>query len=405
MQRPISSVGEPRLVVAKPGSGGAPALVVIVDDQSTGRKVLQQIIGSIRPGLEIVTFRDAAEALAFVTTREPDLVVTDYVMPNMDGVTFLRRLRAVPGCEDIPAIVVTILNDQKLRNEALDAGATDFLNRPVDEHECRARCRNLLLMREQAKLIADRARLLEDRVARATDAVRARERETLLRLARAGEYRDSATGEHVLRIARCSRLLGAAFGMREEECCDLELASPLHDIGKVGIPDSILLKPGPLTAAEWAVMRRHTLIGFDILKDSPSPFLKLGANIALAHHERFDGRGYPHGLAGQEIPVAARVVSVVDVFDALTSARPYKQPWSPEAALEEIRKDAGTRFDPRCVGAFEDVFDEIRTCNASLRDVAEVIAGGHAGVFEGKADIADAGEGAGGAEDAAESPP
>lgn len=355
-------------MVATPGSGGAHALVVIVDDQATGRRVLQHIIGSIRPELEIVTFADATEALRFIATREPDLIVTDYVMPKMDGVTFLRRLRALPGCADVPAVVVTIRNDQQLRNEALDAGATDFLSRPVDKHECRARCRNLLLMREQGKLIADRARLLEDRVVEATEVVRARERETLLRLARAGEYRDSATGDHVLRIARCARLLACGLGLDDSVCGDIELAAPMHDIGKVGIPDSILLKPGRLTAAEWEVMRRHTIIGYDILKDSPSPFLRLGAEIALSHHERFDGKGYPHGIAGEDIPLAARVVSVVDVFDALVSARPYKRPWTAEEALREIRGDTGTRFDPRCVGAFVEVFDEIQNVVSTLAD-------------------------------------
>lgn len=346
------------------------ALVVIIDDQSTGRRILEQIIGGIAPELDIVTFADPGEALAFLAEHEPDLVVTDYVMPGMDGLAFLRRLRAIPGCEDVPAIVVTILDDQKIRNDALDAGATDFLNRPVDEHECRARCRNLLLMRAQAKLIADRARLLEDRVVQATEVVRARERETLLRLARAGEYRDATTGNHVLRIARCARALACRLGLHEEGCVDIELAAPMHDIGKVGIPDSILLKPGRLTAAEWEVMRRHTLIGYEILKDSPSRFLKLGAEIALAHHERFDGGGYPHGLAGESIPLAARIVSVVDVFDALISARPYKRPWTPEEALREIQADAGTRFDPRCVEAFVDAFDDICAVSQTLGDAA-----------------------------------
>jgi two-component system response regulator RpfG len=354
------------LSTAKAGEGHA--LVVVVDDQATGRRILEQVIGGIGRNVEILCFADAGAALDLIAARTPDLVVTDYVMPKMDGVTFLRRLRALPGCADIPVIVVTILDDQQVRNDALDAGATDFLNRPVNEHECRARCRNLLLMREQAKLIADRARLLEDRIAQATEVVRARERETLLRLARAGEYRDTATGNHVLRIARYARLLAEAMGLDAATCHDLELAAPMHDIGKVGIPDHILLKPGRLTAPEWEVMRRHTLIGHDILRDSPSPFLRLGAEIALCHHERWDGTGYPRGLAGEDIPLTARIVTVVDVYDALVTVRPYKPAWTPEDALEAIRAEAGCGLDPDCVAAFVAVFDQVRAIGASLPD-------------------------------------
>ena len=345
------------------------ALVVVVDDQITGRKILEQLILGIGEGLEVAAFGDAPAALEFIHARTPDLVLTDYMMPDMDGVTFIRRVREISACKDVPLVVVTIVEDKRVRYEALDAGATDFLNRPIDEHECRARCRNLLTLRSQQKIIHARAKWLEQQVAMATREILARERETLLRLAKAGEYRDEGTGNHVLRIACYSRLMAEALDMTREECEDIELASPMHDIGKVGIPDGILLKPARLSELEFEIIRRHTRIGYEILKDSPSHYLQLGATIALYHHERFDGSGYPEGLSGEQIPLAARIVAVADVFDALTTARPYKRAWAVEEAITYIRIPAGAHFDPRCVEAFLARVDDIRGVHKRLHDV------------------------------------
>lgn len=344
--------------------------VVIVDDQSTGRRILEQIVRDLDDDLEVAAFADGPSAIRFIRQETPDLILTDYMMPDMDGIAFIRGVRSIPACADVPLIVVTISEDKRVRYRALDAGATDFLLRPIDAYECRVRCRNLLTLRRQQKMIRDRAILLEDQVAKATWEIQARERETLLRLAKAGEYRDEGTGDHVLRIAQYSRLVAEALGLSSTRCEEIELASPMHDIGKVGIPDDILLKPGRLTRAERAVIKQHTLIGFDILKDSPSGYLQLGATIALSHHERFDGTGYPAGARGEAIPLDARIVAVVDVFDALTTARPYKRAWPLAKAVQYIRCRSGSHFDPSCVSAFLRTLHRVEEVFESFADSA-----------------------------------
>jgi two-component system response regulator RpfG len=309
-------------------------------------------------------------------------------MPGMDGVAFTRAMRAIPDCADVPLVVVTVVEDRNIRYEALDAGATDFLNRPIDQHECQARCRNLLTLRCQQKIISNRAHWLEQQVQVATEAIQARERETLLRLAKAGEYRDEGTGNHVLRIGRYSRLIAEALSLGAQQCHDIELAASMHDIGKVGIPDGILLKSGRLTEDEFRVVQQHARIGYEILKDSPSYYLQLGATIALAHHERYDGSGYPGGIAGADIPLAARIVAVVDVFDALTSSRPYKRPWSVSAAVQYIRDRSGSHFDPDCVTAFLANLDAIRTVRQQLHDAQRTDRMGPNGQYRADSDCA-----------------
>ncbi len=346
-------------------------LVVIVDDQFTGRRILEQLIRGLNGDLDVVAFSNGPAAIEQIRERTPDLILTDYMMPDMDGIAFIRRVRGIPACIDVPLIVVTIVEDRRIRYQALDAGATDFLNRPIDEHECRARCRNLLTLRSQQRIIRDRAALLEDQVAEATRKIKARERETLLRLAKAGEYRDEGTGDHVLRIAQYSRRMAEALGLSPVTCEDIELAAPMHDIGKVGIPDRILLKPGRLTHQEFLIMQRHSEIGYEILKDSPSHYLQLGATIALHHHEKYDGSGYPSGLAGEAIPLAARIVAVADVFDALTTERPYKRAWPLTEAIAYIRGLAGSHFDPDCVQAFLASIGDIQSIHRALADSRE----------------------------------
>jgi two-component system, response regulator RpfG len=198
--------------------------------------------------------------------------------------------------------------------------------------------------------------------------VREREKETLLRLARAGEFRDEETGYHLIRMARYSRLIAAALGLDADEVQTIELAAPLHDIGKIGIPDQILLKPGKLDAAEWEIMRRHPLIGHEILKGSASKYVRMGALIALGHHEKYDGAGYPNGLVGDHIPLCARVVSVADVYDALTSVRPYKKGWSSDQAFEYVATQSGRHFDPRMVEAFQGMKKQVLQVQQEWRD-------------------------------------
>jgi two-component system, response regulator RpfG len=333
--------------------------VVIIDDQSTGRVILEEIMRSIDPGLRIQSFADPRVALEWAKARPVDLILTDYKMPQMDGVETIRRFRANPACADVPIVVVTVVEDRDIRYRALEAGATDFINKPVDQYECRARCRNLLVLRRQQIMLKDRAQLLEQQVGEAVREVQVRERETLFRLARAGEFRDLDTGNHVLRMAKFSRLIAEKLSLAEEECDLIEFAAPMHDIGKIGIADTVLHKRSTLDAQEREVMRQHPRIGYDILKDSPSKYLRLGAVIALRHHEKFDGTGYPDGFVGEDIPLEARIVAVADVFDALTSHRPYKSAWPAEDALKYLDQQRGFHFDPRCVDAFRLQLDKV----------------------------------------------
>jgi two-component system response regulator RpfG len=345
-----------------------PAIVMIVDDQTTGRKILERLIYTINPHLTVEAFADPFAALEHAENKTPDLVLTDYKMPAINGVEFTRRFRSIHGCGDVPVMVVTVVDDKRVRYQALEAGATDFLTRPIDHHECRARCRNLLTLRKQQVIIKDRASWLEHQVEMATKQIKIREQETLLRLAKAGEYRDEGTGNHILRMARYSRELAEEIGLTSQECDEIELAAPMHDIGKIGIPDRILLKRGRLTDQEFDLMKQHTRIGYGILSGSPSPYLQQGAVIALGHHEKYDGTGYPQGLKGEKIPLIARIASVADVYDALVSSRPYKRAWSQEEAVNYMRKEAGGQFDPLCVQAFVARQEVIRDIQHELSD-------------------------------------
>ncbi len=350
---------------------GVGCSVVLIDDQPLGRDVLSQIIRKSLPDVTIQLFESGLEALVWCETSNVDLIVTDYKMPEMDGVEFIRRLRTVESLAEVPVIMITVVEDRNVRYQALEAGATDFLTKPVDHHECGARCRNLLRMHKQQKIIKDRASWLEEQVSVATQEIRNRERETLLRLAKVGEYRDEDTQNHVLRVSQYSRLIAARLGMSADECDTIGLAAALHDIGKVGIPDGVLQKMGRYTESERLLMQDHTRIGYEMLKDSPSKYLQTGAIIALAHHEQVNGEGYPRGLKGDEIPISARIVSVADVYDSLTSRRPYKRPWVREQAIEYIKDQRGQQFDPECVDAFLAQLDKIYTVQASLMDGSE----------------------------------
>lgn len=339
--------------------------ILIIDDQFTSRQILEELVASLGEGTTTDSFADPVVALAWTRSNPPDLVLTDYKMPYMNGVEFTRRFRQL--YPETPLVMITALGDRSIRYQALEAGATDFLTKPVDHIECRARCRNLLTLREQQMLIKDRANWLEERVNKATQEIRTRELETLLRLAKAGEYRDEETGGHILRMANFSRLIAERLGLSKDECQVIEIAAPMHDIGKIGIPDGILLKPGKLNAEEFRSMQNHARIGYEILKDSPSQYLQMGAIIAYGHHEKFNGQGYPNGLAGEAIPLPARIVAVADVFDALTSQRPYKHAWSVQDAVEYLQAQQGRHFDPACVQAFLTQLDKVLLIRQQLQ--------------------------------------
>ncbi|MEQ1590052.1 MAG: HD domain-containing phosphohydrolase [Gallionella sp.] len=343
-------------------------LVVVIDDEFTSRVILERVANSIQKNITVKAFGEPTTAMAWIRENQPDLILIDYMMADMTGLEAVKQMREITLLEGVPIVMVTSTEDRDIRYQALDAGASDFITKPIDPFECRIRCRNLLYLRLQQKVILRHTLSLEQQISNATRQIHAREQETLLRLAKAGEFRDTDTGNHVLRMAKYSYLIGQALGMSEEHCKLIELAAPMHDIGKIGIPDHILLKPSSLSANEWAVMKTHPTIGHQILHGSPSKYLSLGAEIALAHHEKFDGSGYPNGTKGESIPIAARIVAVADVFDALTSERPYKKKWTNEAALEYLTTNSGSHFDPLCVQAFMAQLNRVETIQLKLSD-------------------------------------
>ncbi|MCR6662279.1 MAG: two-component system response regulator [Luteimonas sp.] len=325
--------------------------IVIVDDQTSARTMLRHILEDISPELEVLDFGDPQAALRWCEENRPDLLLLDYRMPVIDGLEFARRFRRPLLHRDVPIVLVTVVGDEPIRQAALDAGVIDFLVKPVRPRELRARCRNLLQLRQQSESIKQRALSLEQRLLSSMHEVEERERETLSRLARAIAYRDSGTSANLARLAGVAGIVAEEMGLFEDEVRMIELAAPLHDIGKIAIPDALLQKPGPLDADEIEVMRTHPQIGHDLLTGSQNRFIQLSATIALNHQERYDGSGYPQGLVGDAIPLEARIVAVADVFDALISKRPYKRAWSHDEAFDYIRENSGKLFDPACVDA------------------------------------------------------
>lgn len=340
-------------------SASAPT-VVIIDDEFTSRAILGKVIQGIRKGINVRAFADPVAAMAWMRENPADLITVDYVMNGMSGLEVVQQIRRISSLKDVPVVVVTSMDERNIRYQALEAGATDFLTKPIDPYECGVRCRNMLSLRLQHKVILGRSLVLEKAVIAATEQVRQRELETILKLAKAGEYRDELTGDHIVRMAKYSRLIAEALGLSEEKCDLIEVAAPMHDIGKIGIPDTILLKQGRLTEEEFLVMKSHSRIGYQILQHSPSKYLSMGAEIALAHHEKYDGSGYPDGLAGDAILLEARIVAVADVFDALTTPRSYKKAWSNDEALAYVKNNRGAHFDPKCVDAFISQFEQVQ---------------------------------------------
>ena len=343
--------------------------VLIVDDTQVNLILFSALVEKLQ-GCTDFPFDEPLKALEWAKTHTTDLVILDYMMPEMDGLEFITAFRKLPGHDETPILMVTASDQKDVRYTALDLGATDFLMKPLDRVEFMTRAKNMLKLQSSRKKLSDHAAWLADEVRVATSAIVQRERETVLRLSKAAEYRDPETGAHIIRMAHYSQLIAKKLGLPIDQQELLLEAAPLHDIGKVGIADGILLKPGKLTEAEFEIMKQHAQIGYEVLKGSSSRVLQSGAAIALGHHEKFDGSGYPNGLSGDTIPLFSRIVAVADVFDALTSARPYKKVWDDDSATLLIRSQTGLHFDPLCVDAFFGGWDEVMQIRETFRDTA-----------------------------------
>jgi putative two-component system response regulator len=338
---------------------GKSPVVLIVDDQQLNRALFESLLRE--DGYQTRSVESGQTALLAVEAEAPDLILLDLVMPGMGGIEVIRRLKSRAESRTIPIVVVTGFSNPESRIEAFQAGAEDFLSKPVERSELRARVRNLLRMKEYHDLVIQHNRTLESEVQERTAQLRSQYRETVYLMTSAAEYRDEDTGAHVRRISALSAELARTYGMDEHFVDCLFYASPMHDIGKIGIPDRILLKPSPLDAEEWEVMKNHTLLGWNILKKGTTPYLKMGAEISLTHHERWDGSGYPRGLAGEDIPLSGRILMMCDQYDALRSSRPYKPPYSHEHAMrimtEGDERTKPAHFFPALLKIFKDHHD------------------------------------------------
>ena len=347
--------------------------ILVVDDTEAARRLLETLLHG--EGFKTLTAENGERALELAESELPDLILLDLMMPGMDGFTVARRLKGNPETKPIPIIVVSALEDRESRMRGLEAGAEEYLTKPIDRMDLRIRVRNLLRLKEFSDFLKDHNQLLESQVKERTKDLQNSFVETIFTLMRASEFRDDETGSHVKRISYYTQELAEALGMDAEFCNRIFYASPMHDIGKIGIPDHILLKPGGFEPEEWEIMKTHTTIGYEILSGNSSPYLQMGQEIALNHHERWCGGGYPNGARGEEIPLSARIMQLADVYDALRSQRPYKEPFSHEKTMEIITQGDGrtdpSHFDPQVLEAFKQCVDKFAEIFSGVRDETE----------------------------------
>ncbi|QKE27847.1 two-component system response regulator c-di-GMP phosphodiesterase, RpfG family [Arcobacter acticola] len=305
--------------------------ILSIDDNKTNLLIIESYAKILN--LEIESFLNPKEALEASFEKEYDLVIVDYMMPEINGLEFIQSFRQ--NNQSTPIIMLTAVgDDMNLQIKALEYGANDFLSKPINAPAFKARIINMLKLRKSQLLLQDKALLLQDEVKLATIRLKESEYETLQMLGKTAEFKDPETNAHTQRVAYYCKLLARAYGLDENLQDIIFYASPFHDLGKIGIPDNILLKPGKLDDDEFSIMKNHAKIGYEILKGSKSKYLKAGGVIAYNHHEKYDGTGYPNGLKGESIPIFGRITAVADVFDALTSSRPYKKAWSLEEAFD-----------------------------------------------------------------------
>ena len=311
--------------------------ILIVDDEPANLKVMREVLGN---QYRMSFAKSGAAALALLEKEQPKLILLDIMMPDMNGFEVCEILKSTPALSHIPIIFVTALGDESDEFKGFELGAVDYITKPISPAIVRARVKTHLSLVQAEQLKQAHVDLVH-------------------RLGRAAEYKDTDTGEHIARMSQYSKLLALEFGMGEQQAELLRQAAPMHDVGKIGIPDAILLKPGRLTPDEFNHMKQHAAIGAQILANSSSPLLQLAHKLAIEHHEKWDGSGYPNGLKGEQISVEGRIVAIADVFDALTSKRPYKEAWGVEEALEHMQAQAGKHFDPHLINLFVNKLDAI----------------------------------------------
>ena len=333
--------------------------ILVADDTPENIDLLSALL---RQDYRVKVATSGEKALAIVNSAEPpDLILLDIMMPGMNGYDVCRRIKANPDRRGIPVIFVTAMTSIEDERLGLEIGAVDYITKPISPPIVAARVRTHLALYDQT-------RVLEDRVRARTAELFASRQQIIRRLGRAAEFRDNETGNHVIRMSYYARLIAQAIGLGPEATELLFNTASMHDIGKIGIPDAVLLKPGPLSRAEWAVMRQHPEIGAEIIGEHDDELLQTARTIALTHHERFDGSGYPRGLIGEDIPLFGRIVAVADVFDALMTARPYKPAMPIDETLQVMGRNTGLHFDPALMQVLPSVLPDMLRINATYAD-------------------------------------
>lgn len=334
------------------------AKILIIDDQKLHALSLEKIL--VNAGYQNTRcLTEPLKALNMVQEYLPDLLVLDLIMPQLDGFQIIEQLHGFRRQHYLPILALSEGKNPNARLRALQAGATDYLSQPFEDVEIIFRIKNMVETRSLHAQVENQNRALEDKVRDRTKELREAQFDVMRRLALAAEFRDNKTGSHIMRLGYYCAKFAESLGLTDAECEFLLHASPLHDVGKIGIPDRILLKPGPLTSEEFDVMKTHTTIGAELLAGSHSPVMQMAETIALTHQEKWDGSGYPQGLRKEEIPMIGQICSVCDVFDALTTERPYKKAWTPQAALEQMSREKETHFQPKLVDRFIEIFPEV----------------------------------------------
>lgn len=343
------------------------AHILVIDDEKINLEILKELLAS-EQFLNITLFSDPEKAIRHYQHNPPDIVLLDLSMPNLSGFDVMQRFNDINHIPKPPVIIITAHTDRKIRLQALDNDARDFISKPFDNPEVISRINNLLEMHLAHKENLQYTNNLETIIGQRTQELLNTQREMIERLGLAAEYKDNETAAHTIRVGHYAQLLGLGLGLNHKEAEQLKLAAPMHDLGKIGIPDSVLLKPGKLDADEWTIMKKHAEIGYAILKDSKSLILKNAGIIALAHHEKWDGSGYPSGLKGSDIHLYGRITAIADVFDALTMDRPYKKAWTVEDAVDLINSESGKHFDPSIVEVFNQVLDQFLEIKVKYAD-------------------------------------